>query len=138
MPTVIVPVPSEAPIVRAAEADDGLILTMERLVPVAEVKAKIPTLVDPETNKLVEVALVEETDVKKALVEVMLLLAFPFKLRPLETYKLVVVTLVVLMLAGLKFVAAKLVKKAFVEVIDVPVAVVKPNAPDNVPPVNNR
>ena len=35
-------------------------------------------------------------------------------------------------------VAARLEKKAFVEVTEVPVAVVKPKAPDNVPPVSNK
>lgn len=42
------------------------------------------------------------------------------------------------MLAGLKFVAARLVKKALVEVTLVPVAVVNPKAPERVPPVSNR
>jgi len=37
-----------------------------------------------------------------------------------------------------KVVPAKFVKKPLVEVTDVPVAVVKPKAPDKVPPVNNR
>ena len=45
-----------------------------------------------------------------------------------EIYKLVEVT----------DVAAMLEKKAFVEVTEVPVAVVKPKAPDNVPPVSNK
>ena len=49
-----------------------------------------------------------------------------------------VVTLVVLTFVGEKFVAAKLVKKPLVEVTDVPVAVVKPKAPDSVPPVKSR
>lgn len=85
LPTVIVPVPSAAPMVRAAAADDGLILTTEMFVPVALEKARIPILVGPDTNKLVVVAEVEEENVKKALVEVMLLPADPFKFRPLET-----------------------------------------------------
>ncbi len=68
--------PCGAPMVRAALSDDGPILTTERLVPVAEVKlSKVavvaPKLVTPLTNKLVEVALVDDTLVKKALVEVM-------------------------------------------------------------------
>ena len=37
-----------------------------------------------------------------------------------------------------KLVAARLEKKALVLVTLVPVAVVKPKAPDNVPPVSNR
>ena len=37
-----------------------------------------------------------------------------------------------------KLVAVKFSKKPFVLVTDVPVAVVNPNAPDNVPPVNNK
>ncbi len=35
-------------------------------------------------------------------------------------------------------VPAKLAKKPLVEVTDVPVAVVKPRAPDSVPPVSNK
>ena len=52
--------------------------------------------------------------------------------------KFVVVMLVVLMLAGAKFVAAKVSKKALVDVTEVPVAVVNPNAPERVPPVRRR
>ena len=96
---------------------------MFRLVPVAEVKLSEemvvpPRLVMPVTFKLVEVTLD------------MVVLART--VRPL-TFKLVEVTLLVL-----TFVAAKLVKKPLVEVTDVPVAVVKPKAPDKVPPVSNK
>ena len=66
-----------------------------------------------------------------------------------ETFKLVVVTEEMVVLPKLvtpvtfKFVLvtdekARLVKKALVEVMDVPVAVVKPKAPDSVPPVSKR
>ena len=99
-----------------------------KLVPVAEVKLSVvrvvpPRLVTPDTFKLVEVTL-----------EIVVLAR---TVRP-EIFKLVEVTLVVLMLAGEKLVAAKLVKKPLVLVTDVPVAVVKPKAPDRVPPVSNR
>ena len=98
------------------------------LVPVALVKLSEeivvpPRLVTPDTFKLVEVTL-----------EIVVLAR---TVRPL-TFKLVDVTLVVLMLAGEKLVAAKLVKNALVEVTDVPVAVVKPKAPDSVPPVKSK
>ena len=98
------------------------------LVPVALVKLSEeivvpPRLVTPDTFKLVEVTL-----------EIVVLAR---TVRPL-IFKLVDVTLVVLMLAGEKLVAAKLVKKPLVLVTDVPVAVVKPKAPDRVPPVSNR
>ena len=56
----------------------------------------------------------------------------------METFRFVEVMLVAVKLAGLKLVAAKLVKNAFVLVTDVPVAVVNPKAPESVPPVNNR
>ena len=46
--------------------------------------------------------------------------------------------MVVLTFVGEKFVTAKLVKKPLVLVTLVPVAVVKPNAPDKVPPVSNK
>ena len=62
----------------------------------------------------------------------------PAKLIRPEAYRLVVVTFVVLMLAGEKLVAARLVKKPFVLVTLVPVAVVNPKAPESVPPVSNR
>lgn len=39
---------------------------------------------------------------------------------------------------AVKFVAAKFVKKALVDVTDVPVAVVNPNAPESVPPVKSK
>lgn len=65
LPTVIVPVPSDAPIVKAADTDDGLILTIEIFVPVAEVKVVLPRFVMPDTYKLVVEALT-----KTALVEV--------------------------------------------------------------------
>lgn len=55
-----------------------------------------------------------------------------------ETFKLVEVIEVAAKLLGEKFVAAKFVKNAFVEVIDVPVAEVKPSSPDRVPPVSKR
>ena len=101
---------------------------MFRLVPVAEVKLSVvrvvpPRLVTPDTFKLVLVTL-----------EIVVL---PRTVRP-EIFKLVLVTLVVLILAGEKLVAAKLVKKALVLVTDVPVAVVKPKAPDSVPPVKSK
>ena len=54
------------------------------------------------------------------------------------TFKLVVVTLPELIYIGFKLVAAKVPKKPLVEVTDVPVAVVKPKAPDKVPPVSNK
>lgn len=50
-----------------------------------------------------------------------------------ETYRLVEVMPVIV-----AFVAPRLLKKPLVEVTLVPVAVVKPNAPDNVPPVKSR
>ena len=73
---------------------------------------------DPETAKLVEVTedIMEE----------------PRLVRP-ETFKLVEVIPVTE-----TFVPAKLVKKPLVDVTEVPVAVVKPNAPDNVPPVSSK
>ncbi len=46
--------------------------------------------------------------------------------------------MVVLTFVGEKFVTAKLVKKLLVEVTDVPVAVVKPKAPESVPPVRSK
>ena len=55
-----------------------------------------------------------------------------------ETFKLVVVTLLALIYVGFKLVAAKVPKKPLVEVTLVPVAVVKPKAPDKVPPVSNK
>ena len=55
-----------------------------------------------------------------------------------ETFKLVVVTEVAEIFVGFKLVAARVVKKPLVEVTLVPVAVVKPKAPDNVPPVSNK
>ena len=94
-----------------------------KFVPVAEVNVIVAKPLIPETERLVDVTL-----------EIVVL---PKTVRPL-TFKLVVVTFVVLMLAGEKLVAARLVKKPFVEVTLVPVAVVKPNAPDSVPPVSNR
>ena len=96
---------------------------MFKLVPVAEVNVIVARPLIPETDRLVEVTL-----------EIVVL---PRTVRPL-TFKLVDVTLVVLMLAGEKLVAAKLVKNALVEVTDVPVAVVKPKAPDSVPPVKSK
>ena len=67
----------------------------------------------PETFRLVVV-----TEVKTVLDKLV---------RP-EMYKLVDVT----------DVAVRFEKKALVEVTDVPVAEVKPKAPDNVPPVSNK
>lgn len=55
-----------------------------------------------------------------------------------ETFRLVEVIEVATRLLGEKFVAAKFVKNALVEVIDVPVAEVKPSSPDSVPPVSNK
>ena len=55
-----------------------------------------------------------------------------------ETFKFVVVTLLALIYVGFKLVAAKVPKKPLVEVTDVPVAVVKPKAPDKVPPVKSK
>jgi len=66
-----------------------------------------------------------------------------------ETYRLVVVAEEKVVLAKLVMpvmfrlvpvaeVTTKLLKKALVEVTDVPVAVVKPSAPDKVPPVSNK
>lgn len=77
---------------------DGVVVP----IPKAPRMVVVPRLVMLEINKLVDVALVEETEVKKALVEVMLLPEAPFNLRPLETYKLVEVILVPLRLAKLK------------------------------------
>lgn len=58
----------------------------------------------------------------------------PVKLTvPFWTDRLVEVTLVIVPL-----VPAKVVKKPLVDVTDVPVAVVNPNAPDNVPPRSGR
>jgi hypothetical protein len=73
---------------------------------------------DPETAKLVDVT--EEIIVEPKLV------------RP-ETERLVEVTFAIT-----PFVPARLVKKPLVDVTLVPVAVVNPNAPDNVPPVRRR
>ena len=78
---------------------------------------------DPETVKLVEV--MEEIIVEPRLV------------RP-EIFKLVEVMFVATTLVEAKSVAPKLVKKPLVEVTLVPVAEVNPNAPDRVPPVNNK
>ena len=50
-----------------------------------------------------------------------------------ETARLVEVTFAIT-----PFVPARFVKKPLVDVTLVPVAVVKPNAPDNVPPVRRR
>ena len=55
-----------------------------------------------------------------------------------EIFKLVEVIDVAVKLVGLKLVVAKVVKNAFVDVTDIPVAVVNSKAPDNVPPVSNR
>lgn len=65
-----------------------------------------------------------------------------------DTYKLVVVTFVVLILEGLKLVAAKVVKDALVDVIEVakkrvevmavPEAEVKYNGPVSVPPAKGK
>ena len=66
-----------------------------------------------------------------------------------ETFRLVVVAEVIVVPAKLvtpvifKFVPVaevkfRLEKKAFVEVTDVPVAVVNPKAPDSIPPVSKR
>ena len=129
LPTVIRPVPFGAPMVRVPESEAGPIRITDRLVPVAEVKVVLPRLVRPLTFKLVEV-----TEVPTAVVKV----KAPARLVRAETYRLVVVTLVVEILAGEKLVAARLVKKPLVLVTDVPVAVVKPKAPDRVPPVSNR
>ena len=71
------------------------------------------------------------------------------RLRAPETFKLVVVADEIVVLPKLvtpvifKFVlvtepAARLVKKPLVEVTLVPVAVVKPKAPDSVPPVRSK
>ncbi len=65
------------------------------------------------------------------------IIVFPRLVR-FETFKLVEVIEVAVKLVGLKFVAAKFVKNAFVDVTLVPVAVVNPKAPDNVPPVSNK
>jgi Mlc titration factor MtfA (ptsG expression regulator) len=73
---------------------------------------------DPETCKLVEVA--EDIMAEPRLVR-------------LDTYKLVEV-----MPLTVALVAPRVVKKPLVEVTLVPVAVVNPNAPDNVPPVKSR
>ena len=120
-----------------------------KLVVVAEVAVRLvivvpAQLVAPEMFKLVPVALVNVIEAKplmpvtERLVLVTLeMVVLPKTVKPL-TFKLVVVTLVVLILAGEKLVAAKLVKKPLVLVTEVPVAVVKPNAPDSVPPVSNR
>ena len=48
------------------------------------------------------------------------------------------VTAVVLTLLGLKLVALKLAKNAFVEVTDVPLAVVNVRPPTRVPPASGR
>lgn len=50
----------------------------------------------------------------------------------------IVVVLNVELAEMFRLVAAKVSKKPFVLVTDVPVAVVKPKAPDNVPPVSKR
>ena len=71
------------------------------------------------------------------------------RLRAVVTFRLVVVTLVIVVLPRLDVseiyklvevaeVATKLEKKALVEVTDVPVAVVKPKAPERVPPVRSK
>ena len=120
-----------------------------KLVVVTEVADKVVTVVPakfvvPVIFKFVPVALVnviaarpEIPDTERFVDVTLVIVVLAKTVRPL-TFKLVVVTLVVLMLAGEKFVAAKLVKKPFVEVTDVPVAVVNPNAPESVPPVSNR
>ena len=76
----------------------------------------------PETFRFVVVTLVPTAAPKVMLVKL----------------ALVLVMLLVLILAGEKLVAARLVKKPLVEVTLVPVAVVKPKAPDKVPPVSNK
>lgn len=78
---------------------------------------------DPEMFKLVEV--MED------------IIAEPRLVRP-EIFKLVDVTFVATMLVDVKSVAPRLPKKPLVEVTDVPVAVVKPNGPDRVPPVRSK
>lgn len=55
-----------------------------------------------------------------------------------ETFKLVEVMEVAIKLVRFKLVAAKVSKKPFVLVTDVPVAVVNPNAPESVPPVRSK
>jgi len=47
-------------------------------------------------------------------------------------------SLVIAALVPVALVKARVVKKPFVDVTDVPVAVVNPNAPDSVPPVSKR
>ena len=107
-----------------------------KLVVVALVEVTLARLVMPEIYRLVEVTLepaaplTTKAPLAKKLVVVMLLPAVPLRLsRPL-VYRLVVVTLVVEMLAGEKLVAAKLVKKPFVEVILVPLALPNDNRPE--------
>ena len=90
---------------------------------IASVMELVGNDTDQETFKLVEVT--EE------------IMVLPNLVRP-ETVRLVEVILPATILAGVKLVAPRFVKKPLVDVTLVPVAVVKPNAPDNVPPVRRR